>query len=229
SPGESVVVALDRREIWAPTITIIVDAVNSAQNPPQPQPQPSASVLEESKYGALIHPFDAARTTNFTQHQIESLPRGGSTYMRTFDDLALLAAGVAPPPFTPGVHGPGVGFGIGTAGQFSVNGMRARSNNFSVDGSDNNDPDVGVRRQGFVALVPQPIESVMEVSISTLLWDAELGRNFGSQVNAVSKYGANKFHGQAFGFVIDSSLNARDAFARRKEPFTRAQAGFVIE
>ncbi|HXU37792.1 MAG TPA: carboxypeptidase-like regulatory domain-containing protein [Blastocatellia bacterium] len=228
SPGESVVVALDRREIWAPTITIIVDAVNSAQNPPQPQPQPSASVLEESKYGALIHPFDAARTTNFTQHQIESLPLGGSTYMRTFDDLALLAAGVAPPPFTPGVHGPGVGFGIGTAGQFSVNGMRARSNNFSVDGSDNNDPDVGVRRQGFVALVPQPIESVMEVSISTLLWDAELGRNFGSQVNAVSKYGPNKYHGQAFGFLTDSRLNARDAFARRKDPFTHTQAGFVI-
>lgn len=228
SLGESVLVALDRRVIWAPPITIIVDAVNSTPNPPQAQPQTSAPVLEESKYGALIHPFDAARTTNFTQHQIESLPMGGSTYMRTFDDLALLAAGVAPPPFTPGVHGPGVGFGIGTAGQFSVNGMRARSNNFSVDGSDNNDPDVGVRRQGFVALVPQPIESVMEVSISTLLWDAELGRNFGSQVNAVSKYGPNKYHGQAFGFITDSRLNARDAFAGRKDPFTHTQAGFVI-
>jgi hypothetical protein len=225
---ESVLVALDRRVTWAPTITIIVDAVSTTQNP-QPQPQPSAPILEESKYGALVHPFDASRTTNFTQRQIESLPIGGSAYMRTFDDLALLAAGVATPPFTPGVHGPGVGFGIGTAGQFSVNGMRARSNNFSVDGSDNNDPDVGVRRQGFVALVAQPIESVMAVSISTLLWDAELGRNFGSQVNAVSKYGANKYHGQAFGFFTDSRLNARDFFAGRNDPFTRTQAGFVIE
>lgn len=229
SLGESVLVALDRRLTWVPTITIIVEAVSTTQNQHLLQPQPSTPVLEESKFGALVHTFDAARTTNFTQHQIESLPLGGSTYMRTFDDLALLVAGVAPPPFTPGVHGPGVGFGIGTAGQFSVNGTRARSNNFSVDGSDNNDPDVGVRRQGFVALVAQPIESVMEVSISTLLWDAELGRNFGSQVNAVSKYGANKYHGQAFGFFTDSSLNARNVFAVRKEPFTHTQAGFAIE
>jgi hypothetical protein len=41
--------------------------------------------------------------------------------------------------------------------------MRARSNNFTVDGSDNNDEDVGVRRQGFTALVPQSIESVREI------------------------------------------------------------------
>jgi hypothetical protein len=225
-PADKILLKLDRVRISAPTIKIVA----AASTTPSPSPQQAPPVIpEESKYGALIHPTDAARSTNFTERQIESLPLGGSNYMRSFDELALLVAGVAPPPFTPGVHGPGVGFGIGTAGQFSVNGMRARSNNFSVDGSDNNDPDVGVRRQGFVALVPQPIESVMEVSISTLLWDAELGRNFGSQVNAVSKYGANKFHGQAFGFVIDSTLNARDAFARRKEPFTRAQAGFVIE
>ena len=99
--------------------------------------------------------------------------------MRSVDEFALLAPGVAPPPYTPGVRGPGVGFGIGTAGQFSVNGMRARSNNFSVDGSDNNDADVGVRRQGFVALVPQSLESIRAFEISTLLWDAELGHNFG--------------------------------------------------
>ena len=103
---------------------------------------------------------DAARSANFSERQIGSLPLGGATYMRTFDELALLVAGVAPPPYTPGARGPGVGFGVGTAGQFSVNGMRARSNNFSVDGSDNNDADVGVRRQGFVALTPQSIESV---------------------------------------------------------------------
>ncbi|HLG12936.1 MAG TPA: carboxypeptidase-like regulatory domain-containing protein [Blastocatellia bacterium] len=223
--GERILVTLDQRVIAAPAIKI-VEALSPATN--LPAPQPPAAVQEESKFGALIHTADAARATNFTERQIASLPLGGSSYMRSFDDLALLVAGVAPPPFTPGAHGPGVGFGIGTAGQFSVNGMRARSNNFSVDGSDNNDPDVGVRRQGFVALVPQPIESVMEVSISTLLWDAELGRNFGSQVNAVSKYGANTYHGQGFGFFSDSALNARDPFARRKDPFTRTQAGFAI-
>ncbi|MGB5036892.1 MAG: hypothetical protein WBQ66_09805, partial [Blastocatellia bacterium] len=137
-------------------------------------------------------------------------------------------------PYVPGVRGPGVGFGIGTAGQFSVNGSRARANNFTVDGSDNNDPDVGVRRQGFVSLVPQSIESVQEFQLSTLLWDAESGRNVGSQVNAVSRTGGNEFHGTLYGFFTDSRLNARNAFdftggaSGDENPYTRVQAGFVI-
>jgi hypothetical protein len=178
---------------------------------------------------ALVNTTDAARSQNFSEQQIHSLPLGANTAMRSFDELALLLPGVSPPPYTPGVRGPGVGFGIGTAGQFSVNGMRARANNFSVDGSDNNDPDVGVRRQGFVALVPQPIESVKEISVSTLLWDAELGRHMGGQVNAVSKYGGNKFHGQAYAFFNDSRLNARNFFdTGRKPPFTRTQLGLTL-
>ena len=178
---------------------------------------------------ALVNTTDAARTSNFTERQLNSLPIGGATAMRSFDEFALLASGVAPPPYTPGVRGPGVGFGIGTAGQFSVNGMRARSNNFSIDGSDNNDPDVGMRRQGFVALVPQPIESIKEISISTLLWDTELGRNFGSQVNAVTKYGGKKYHLQLFALFTDSRLNARNFFdTNGKTPFTRTHAGLTF-
>ena len=150
----------------------------------------SSSQLSAGREAALVLTrADIARSTNFTGQQMETLPLGSMTYMRSFDELALLAPGVTPAPYTPGVRSPGIGFGIGTAGQFSVNGMRARSNNFAIDGSDNNDPDVGVRRQGFLALVPQSIESVNELLISTLLWDAELGRNLGSQVNVVSKYG----------------------------------------
>ncbi len=195
---------------------------------PQKPGQTAQPSYEGAGAAAMVNSTDAARTSNFSERQINSLPVGGATAMRSFDEFALLAPGVAPPPYTPGVRGPGVGFGIGTAGQFSVNGMRARSNNFSIDGSDNNDPDVGMRRQGFVALVPQPIESVKEVSISTLLWDTELGRNFGSQVNAVTKYGGNKYHGQLFALFTDSRLNARNFFdTSGKTPFTRTQAGLT--
>ena len=204
------------------------------QQPSTGQTPPDVQEVDAGKAIAVVHTVAADRTSNVTERQIGSLPLGGATYMRTFDEFALLVAGVAPPPYTPGVRGPGVGFGIGTAGQFTVNGMRARSNNFSVDGSDNNDPDVGVRRSGFVALVPQSLESVQGFSISTLLWDAELGRNFGSQVNVVSKYGANEYHGQAYAFFNDSRLNARNFFDYQggvsggKDPLTRARAGFVI-
>jgi carboxypeptidase family protein len=217
---------------------IILSQMTVAPQPATGQPPNSATQTtssstqtyqDDSNAALLVNTTDAARSSNLSERQINSLPVGGATAMRSFDEFALLIAGVAPPPYTPGVRGPGVGFGIGTAGQFSVNGMRARANNFSVDGSDNNDADVGVRRQGFVALVPQSIESVKEISISTLLWDAELGRNFGGQVNAVSKYGGNQYHGQLYAFLTDSSLNADNFFdTSGKTPFTHTQAGLTI-
>lgn len=220
-------IRLDKEKVVALPV-VLHQTAGQSQNPASGQGTVRSGRVQ------LVHLFDATRSDNFNQQQILSLPLGGATYMRTFDELALLVPGVAPPPYTPGVHGPGLGFGIGAAGEFSVNGMRARSNNFSIDGSDNNDPDVGVRRQGFVGLVPQSLESINDFSISTLLWDAELGRNFGGQVNAVSKYGENAYHGQAYAFFTDSRLNARNAFnseagpSGSKDPFTRTQAGFVI-
>lgn len=196
--------------------------------------QGTGQVSDGGRVASTVHTVDVARVSNFSGGLFEALPVGGMSPMRSFDEFALLAPGVAPPPYTPGARGPGVGFGIGTAGQFSVNGMRARSNNFSVDGSDNNDPDVGVRRQGFVALVPQSVESIKDFAIATLLWDTELGRNFGSQVNAVSNYGGNLFHGTLYAFFTNSRLNARNFFDYRggassgEDPFTRLQSGFAF-
>jgi len=199
-----------------------------------PAPSTTGTAGGAGERTSILNTSDPSRRGNFDERFMAFLPFGALTDTRTFDEVALLAPGVAPPPFTPGVKGPGVGFGIGTAGEFSVNGMRARSNNFTVDGSDNNDPNVGVRRQGFVSLVPQSIESINEFEISTLLWDGELGRNVGSQVNVVSKFGGNAYHGQAYGLFTDSRLNARDYFdhiggaSAGKDSNTRTQAGVVF-
>lgn len=177
--------------------------------PTAPPALPAAPVTSEESAGRLTTLIDATRRANFDQRLIEALPLAN---IRTFDDLALLAAGVVSPPEVKGVAGPGLGSGIGTPGQFAVNGMRARANNFTVDGSDNNDEDIGVRRQGFTALVPQSIESVREFQIVTHLWDAEQGRSSGSQVNAVSRSGTNRVHGSLYNFFNHDSLNARNFF-----------------
>jgi hypothetical protein len=164
---------------------------------------------------------EASRRSLFSERELESLPLPG---IRTFDSLAFLAPGVFPGPATFGQEGPGVSSGVGASGQFSVNGLRSRTNNFTVDGSDNNEEDVGVRRQGFVSLVPQPIESVQEFQIITALADARFGRNLGAQVNAVSEYGGKEFHGTFYGFLTNHRLNARDFFDldRRGGPATFA-------
>jgi hypothetical protein len=149
----------------------------------------------------------------FTEKETSILPLGGTTLVRTFDELAFLLPGVAAPPQTiDNGSGPGVGPGVGSSGQFSVNGLRSRANNFTVDGSDNNDEDIGVRRQGFLSLVPQTIESINEYQVITLLAPAQYGRNLGAQVNAVSRSGGNNFHGAAYGFFNSSQLNSRNFF-----------------
>jgi hypothetical protein len=90
--------------------------------------------------------------------------------------------------------------------------MRSRSNNFTIDGSDNNDEDIGVRRQGFTSLVPQSVESVQEFHVITLLPEPQFGRTPGAQVNAVSRSGGSQYHGTAYGFFTNQSLKARDVF-----------------
>ena len=180
----------------------------------------------------LVNTSSPTRGASFDERQLSSLPLPD---IRTFDSLAFLIAGIsAAPQSLGGVAGPGIGAGVGSSGQFSVNGMRSRANNFTLDGSDNNDQDVGVRRQGFLSLLPQSIESIQAFQMSTLLWDAELGRNLGAQVNAVTKSGANAIHGEAYGFFTNSRLNARNFFdytggpAGSKESFTRVQSGISL-
>src|SRR5437588_5798899 len=197
----------------------VAEASPAPTPPGSPQPIATASPSPRGKapivepLAAEINTTDARRNGAFTNDQVEALPLGGTTLTRSFDELALLLPGVAPPPETQGsVAGPGVGPGVGSAGQFAVNGMRSRSNNFTVDGSDNNDEDIGVRRQGFFALVPQPIESIKEFQITTLLAPAQYGRNVGAQVNAISKSGGNEYHGAIYGFFNSSQLNAANFF-----------------
>ena len=186
----------------------------AAATTPTPAP-PQAQ--EDTDVRASLNRSDGRRGGSFAERELSLLPIGSTTLLRSFDELALLLPGVAPPPQTLGsVAGPGVGAGVGSAGQFSVNGLRSRANNFTVDGSDNNDEDIGVRRQGFVALIPQPIESVKEYQAITLLAPAQFGRNIGAQVNAVSKSGGNETHGTVYGFFNSSQLNARSFFDTTK-------------
>ena len=118
-----------------------------ASTNPDPGAGAGTTGAAQSESGSLVNTTDATRRANFTAEQIESLPLGGATNMRTFDELALLAPGVVPPPQAySGTIGPGIVLRAGLSVQFSVNGLRSRANNFTVDGSDSN-VTVAERRQ----------------------------------------------------------------------------------
>ena len=96
----------------------------------------------------------------------------------------------------PGVSTNRFGLGIST---FSVNGSRGRSNNFLLDGTENND--ISVAGQAFQVTNP---DAVQEISVQTGNYDAEYGRAGGAVVNTITRSGTNAYHGTA-GYLIEST------------------------
>ncbi|PYS42362.1 MAG: hypothetical protein DMG14_04230, partial [Acidobacteria bacterium] len=202
-----------RKRVTTPTRQITVTSEGISRNvlidATSAGPSPAVlATLNEPGQTALASTLDSTIRANFEAALIHVLPLRG---VRSFDQLALFAPGVFRVPFSSG-EGPAVGIGVGTAGQFAVNGMRGRSNNFTVDGSDNNDEDIGVRRQGFLSATPQTSESVEEFQVVTAAWTAEFGRNAGSVVNAVSRSGRNRLHGSVYGLFTNDAFDARNYF-----------------
>ena len=134
----------------------------------------SISVTAET--GALLQTAAPVRGGNIDSTRVTELPVSS----RNPTMLALTLPGVSTNRF---------GFGVMT---FSVNGGRGRSNNFLIDGTENND--ISVAGQGFQIKNP---DAVQEVSVQTSNYDAEFGRAGGAVINVVTKSGGNQFHGTA--------------------------------
>jgi hypothetical protein len=131
--------------------------------------------------------------------KVADLPSNGAG--GGIDTLALLV---------PGVIANRSG-GTNTNGSgLSVNGNRGRTNNFQIDGSDNNDLSVAGP-----ALFVDAQDSVQEYQVITNNFSAQYGRNQGAIVNIVTKGGTNEFHGSLYEFHQDAfHLNSLDNIER---------------
>lgn len=128
----------------------------------------------------------------FDEKRLSELPISTN---RSVYNVALSAAGVSQ-------LGSGqTGFASGIS--YSANGGRVRSNNFMIDGQDNNDAGVA----GAVQPLNNP-DLVKEVRLVTNQFAAEYGRNGSSVFNAITRNGTNSLHGSAFWFHNDNQLNA---------------------
>src|SRR5258706_5171002 len=138
-------------------------------------------------------------STTIETRKIQDLPSNAAG--SGLDTLALLAPGVVPNN-SGGVNTNGTGL--------SVNGNRARSNNFQIDGSDNNDLSVAGP-----ALFVDAQDSLQEYQVITNNFSAQYGRNQGAIINLVTKGGSNDFHGSLFEYHRDNKvLNSLDNFER---------------
>jgi hypothetical protein len=168
----------------------------------------------------VVDVTDTSVSTVVGQQQIENLPING----RNFISFSIITPGVTTD------RTPQQGASL-TSG-LSFTGQRARSNNIMVDGLDNNDIVVGAVRATFSQ------EAIREFQVVTDSYSAEFGKATGGVVNIVTKSGTNEFHGNAFYYFRDESLNAKDHFEeedvfgnpvdREKAPFSANQYGATL-
>ena len=100
-------------------------------------------------------------------------------------------------------------------GSFNSNGSRGRANNITLDGV--TATDISTTGEGGGLVLSQ--DAVQEIKVITNNFDAEFGRNSGSQVQIISKGGTNEYHGSVYWYHQNAALgNARDFFDQTGKP-----------
>src|SRR5438270_4636624 len=142
----------------------------------------------------------------------ENLPMNG----RSFQTLIQLTPGVVTVPSS-----------TADSGQFSVNGQRAASNYWMLDGVSANigigvnavsNPGNGLAGAlgsfsalgGTNSLVS--VDAMQEFRIQTSTYAPEFGRTPGAQISIISRSGTNQFHGTAFDYFRNDALDAANWF-----------------
>jgi hypothetical protein len=165
---------------------------------------------------AQIQTDTSDRGQTINTEEIRELPLNG----RAYSELVFLSTGVVRSPSS---------YGSSSSlreGSFNVNGLRSTSNNFLLDGIDNNY--FGTSNQGFSNQVVQPPpDAIAEFRVVTNNASAEFGRAGGATVNASLRSGTNAFHGSAWEYFRNTSLNAAGYFksAAGKPRLNRNQFG----
>jgi hypothetical protein len=170
--------------------------------------------------GAVSQSVDVAGATVPTI-DLEDAQLSNVVDQKRIEDLPLITRD----PYSLVLLSPGVEQTSSSLGGFSVNGQRDRSNNFLLDGVDNNDAAVPGIPGGISSINP---DSTQEFRVITNNYLPEFGRNSGAIVDVVTRSGSNAFHGNAYEFNRVNALAARDYFNPTPDPqnpFVRNQFG----
>ena len=182
-----------------------IQLTERANIPAQLKVSTTQEVITVTSEVPLINTTNAEVGVNFDSQRIQNLPLAPNSNIL---NAALSVPGVSQ------LSGGNSTFAAGGVA-FSVNGMRTRSNNFVVDGTDSNSASVG----GLLQQINNP-DTVGEFRMITNQFSAEYGRAAGSVVSIVTKSGTNALHGTAYWRHNDNKLNSRSNLEKRV--FTRA-------
>ena len=176
--------------------------------------------VEVQGVAPLVESTEDRLSTLFVGREVQDLPNNGGDFNNLLDGV-------------PGVQrSPGGGFQ-----SLNINGQRATSNNFAVDGIPNNDRYYGESSLGQAAISGTaaaliPLDGISEFNVESNP-GVEFGVKGGSVINIGLKSGTNVFHGNLFWDRHTDVFDARNWFASSVTPFRLNQfggsAGFPIK
>lgn len=152
----------------------------------------AATTVEVSAAPPILQTSQAQISSTFTSAQMNNFP--GLQGNNGLDNIAVMLPGIN--------DARDSSFSNSNGPDFSVNGLRSRSNDQQIDGQNNNDNSVG----GPGLFLSNPL-FVQEYQITTDNFGPEYGRNSGSVVNLITKSGGNVWHGEIVGSESNSVLN----------------------
>src|ERR1035438_4316601 len=146
--------------------------------------------VEISSEAPILNPENANTSTSLAAAALEDLPNPGGdlTYPLQFAAGALINTAGSGNDFVGGTNG---------YGNVEFNGLPALSNGYIVDGLETNDPLTNLN-SGLSTNLVLGLNSISEVSVNTLSYSVDQGRYGASQINYVTKSGANQFHGNLY-------------------------------
>jgi hypothetical protein len=164
----------------------------------------SIQTIEVTSEALVLNPENANTSTTLNARALENLPNPGGdlTYPLQFAAGALINTAGSGNDFVGGTNG---------YGNVEFNGLPALSNGYIVDGLETNDPLTNLN-SGLSTNLVLGLNSISEVTVNTLSYAVDQGRYGASQINYVTKSGANQFHGNVYELWNGSRFNAADYF-----------------
>lgn len=179
------------------------------------EPGQVSQTVEVQDVAPLVETSEDRLSTLFGDRQVADLPNNGRDFNNLLDGV-------------PGVQrSPGGGFQ-----SLNINGQRATSNNYAVDGIPNNDRYYGESSLGQAAISGTaaaliPLDGISEFNLQSNP-GVEFGVKGGSVINIGLKSGTNQIHGSAFWDRHTDAFDARNWFADQVTPFRLNQYGASV-
>ncbi len=163
--------------------------------------------------GLALQTEDPKFKQTVDEKQIAELPLNSAS--RQVTGLIYLAGGATP---APGGDFTGSKYSYQTI-SISVAGGQGNTTIWRLDGGDNNDYMTNVN-------LPFPFpDALNQFSVETTVLGAQDGIHSGGLVNAVTRSGTNKFHGNAFDFIRNNYINARNFYSAVPDSLHQNQFG----